>query len=323
MQPLRRLNASLVLLLAALLLAQPGTASAQQTAPPPQQQQAPPAPGSKYDKALFQKPVPADQLAFLHQFDGAPAEDLYRDKQFRKLLKSAVPDCMFHYGNDTPLPDALDAVFKGSRLPVQVRDGRYLLASGLMGTHHSGRGFVWIDLQDGILLGGFYFRPGNGEPTPSVNIFSKQVVKENSLLMSQLPPAFVGDFVQWATASNVPPVTPLYFITGSNKKILLEHDEDYCVQADGTTAPAGSDCGQMNADAADIDMNAAYYLEQVHYATNATAHMIVGVEEVAFIQMRDDTCRRGPDPLGCHVRMTREQTHHVVTPHPIAHSGRR
>ena len=177
MQPLRRLNASLVLLLAALLLAQPGTASAQQTAPPPQQQQAPPAPGSKYDKALFQKPVPADQLAFLHHFDGAPAEDLYRDKQFRKLMHSFVPDCTFHYGSDKSLTSALDEVIEGSSEPVQVRDGRYVLLSGHMGQYLAGKGFLWIDMQDGIGLGGFYFHPTNGEPTPAVNIFSRQVQK--------------------------------------------------------------------------------------------------------------------------------------------------
>jgi hypothetical protein len=318
MRLLRPLTASFSLAFA-LCLAPIGILQAQQAGSPPQPQ----APASNYDKALFQKPVPADQLTFLRRFDGAPAEDLYRDKQFRKLLKSAVPDCMFHYGVDTPLPEALDAVFKGSRLPVQIRDGRYLLASGLMGTHHLGRGFVWIDLQDGIFLGGFYFRPGNGEPTPTVNIFSKQVVKEDWLAMSQLPPAFADDFIRWSAQSSVSQVTPRYFITGSNRKILLEHDENFCAVADGSSAPVNNDCMRMTADAADIDMDAAYYLQQVNYATNATAHMITGPEEVSFIQVRDETCKRGPDPIGCHIRLTREQTHHVVAPHTAPHVGRR
>src|ERR1700678_624725 len=186
--------------------------------------------GSYYDKAIFQKPIPADQLAFLKQFDGAPAKDLVRDKQFRKLMHSLLPDCVFHYGRDMPLTDALDMVFKGSTLPIQIRDGRYLMVSGRSGPYLAGRGFIWIDLQDGIALGGFYFHPTNGEPTPTVNVFSRQV-KEESLKMSQLPPAFAEDLNQWSVEFRVPPVTTRYFITGSNRKILLEHDEDYCAPA--------------------------------------------------------------------------------------------
>jgi hypothetical protein len=37
----------------------------------------------------------------------------------------------------------------------------------------------------------------------------------------------------------------------------------------------------MNADAADMDVTAAYYLEQTHHATNATAWMIEGDDQVA------------------------------------------
>jgi hypothetical protein len=300
---------------------EPANPASQATPLPAPPQQA--VPGSNYDKALFQKPIPADQLAFLNQFASAPANDLIRDKQFRKLLSSIIPNCMFHYGTDMPLADAVDLVIKGSKLPVQIRDSRYLMVSGLMGPHHAGKGFLWIDLQDGIGLGGFYFHPGNGEPTPSVNIFSRQVLKQVYLSLSELPPAFVDDFIQWSTESKVAAITPLYFITGSNKKVLLEHDEDYCLRADGTTAPPGSACEQLNADAADIDMTDAYYLEQVNYATNATAWMIVGPEQTSFIHVRDDTCRRGPDPLGCHIRMTREHTHGVAGGHSGGHGGHR
>ncbi len=80
-----------------------------------QQPQTQPAqtPVSNYDEALFQKRIPSDQLAFLSQFTGVAAQDVIRDKQFRKLMKSFVPDCMFHYGKDMSLLDALDMVFKG------------------------------------------------------------------------------------------------------------------------------------------------------------------------------------------------------------------
>jgi len=222
---------------------------------------------------------------------------------------------MFHYGWDMPLADALEKVLTGSPLPVQIRDGRYVMVSGRSGPYLSGRGFMWIDRQDGIALGGFYFHPTNGEPTPTVTIFSKQV-KERFLRMSQLPTAFAQDLSQWSTDSRVPSVTTRYFITGSNEKILLEHDEDYCAFVDNTAAPPKDGCEQMNADAADIDLNAAYYLEQTNHATNATAWMIVGQDQLAWTQVRFDTCRVGPDPLPCHIRLTRERTHVIINGKP-------
>lgn len=290
--------------------------NAQESGPPPQsaepQSQEPQTSASSYDKTIFQKPIPSGQLAFLNQFAGSPTNDVIRDKQFRKLMHNVIPDCMFHYGRDMMLPDALDKVLAGSPLPVQIREGRYVMVSGRSGPYLAGRGFVWIDMQDGVALGGFYFRPTNGEPTPTVTIFSRQL-KEASLKMSQLPPAFAEDLSQWSAESNVAPVTSRYTITGNNKKILLEHNEDYCAPADPTRAAAEGDCEQMNADAADIDLNAAYYLEQTHHATNGTAWMIAGDDQVAWIRVRDDTCRVGPDPLRCHIRMTRERTHALIS----------
>jgi hypothetical protein len=116
-----------------------GSANAQENGPPPHatepqpqepQSQEPQAPVSEYDKAIFQKPIPSDQLAFLNQFLGAASNDLVRDKQFRKLMHSVIPDCMFHYGWDMPLSDALEMVLKGSPLPFRIRDGRYVMVSG-------------------------------------------------------------------------------------------------------------------------------------------------------------------------------------------------
>jgi hypothetical protein len=296
---------------------QEGTPPSQSPQPKPQESQShePPIPASNYDKGIFQKPIPSNQLAFLNHFAGAASNDVVRDKQYRKLAHNVIPDCMFHYGWDMPLADALEKVLTGSPLPVQVRDGRYVMVSGRSGPYLSGRGFMWIDTQDGIALGGFYFHPTNGEPSPTVTIFSKQV-KEKFFRMSQLPAAFAQDLSQWSADSRVPPVTPRYFITGSNEKILLEHDEDYCALVDNTAAPPKDGCEQMNADAADIDLDAAYYLEQTNHATNATAWMIVGQDQVAWIQVRYDTCRVGPDPLQCHIRLTRERTHVIINRRP-------
>jgi hypothetical protein len=289
----------------------PPKAAAQEPAGP---QQAPPA-ASPYDPAIFQNPIPSDQLAFLSHFAGSPAKNAIRDKQYRKLMHSVIPDCIYHYGWDMSLADALERVLTGSPLPVQIRDGRYFIVSGQSGPYLGGRGFIWIDLKDGIGLGGFFFRPTNGEPTPTVTIFSRQV-KEKFLGLSQLPPAFAGDLLQWSADSGVPPITTRYFIGGFKEKILLEHDEDYCAPAGGAPAPPEIVCEQLNADAADVDMNAAYYLEQTHHATNATAWMIVGQDQAAWLVVRDRTCRAGPNPLGCRIRMTREHTHVIINPHP-------
>jgi uncharacterized protein YecT (DUF1311 family) len=153
-----------------------------------------------------------------------------------------------------------------------------------------------------------------------VTVFSRQL-KEDTLRLSQLPPAFAEELSRWSAESSVPPLTTRYFIGGLDEKILLEHDEDYCAPTKGTPARSADQCEQMNADAADIDLNAAYYLEQTNHATNATAWMIVGPDQVAWIQVRDNTCRVGPDRLGCRIRITRERTHVIITRHPAPHSA--
>jgi uncharacterized protein YecT (DUF1311 family) len=338
--PWKNLRASYVLGIAVVLLVATfilpsnvlgqGSAGAQASGSLPQaagsqpqtaQPEAPQASQPKYDAAIFQKPVPNDQLAFLNQFAGAPTKDILRDKQFHKLMHNAIPDCMFHYGRDMPPSDAFDMVFKDSTEPVLIRDGRYVMVSGRSGPYLGGRGFVWIDMKEGVILAGFFFRPTNGEPTPSFTVFSKQI-REKTIRMSQLPLAFVDDLIQWSTAYGVPQLTTRYFITGLNKRILLEHDEDFCTNADGTIVRDDA-CEQRNADAADLDMNTAYYLEQVNYATNATAWMITGEDQVAWLQVRDGTCRSGPDLLGCRIRMAHERTHVIIHRAPVVHSPHR
>ncbi|MBB5060662.1 uncharacterized protein YecT (DUF1311 family) [Granulicella aggregans] len=280
----------------------------------------PPSLGSNYDPGIFQAPLLPADLTYLQQFAGAPAKDLLRDKQFKKLMKLFVPGCIFHYGRDMSLPDALSMAFDGSRIPVELRDNRYLLVVGQQGPYLQGRGFLWIDLQTGIALGGFYFAPTNGEPTPALNLFSKQI-KEDTLGLSQLPPAFVDDFIQWSTSARVGPVVTGYFITGNNKKILVEHDEDFCVSADGTVAPRNGVCEQLNAQAADLDVTAADYLDQVHHATNATAWML-SPSQVAWLAVRERTCGGVLDPLPCRINITRQRIHVLtgrppIRPHPV------
>jgi len=305
--PFRQLFSLSVALLSSIVLS-PRVAA--QTAATPDAK-----PLSNYDRALFQKTIPATQLSFLTHFAGAPSGDLIRDKQYRKLMKEVVPDCMFHYGWDIMLGDALEKVIAGSTIPVQIRDNRYVLVSGRSGPYLAGRGIMWIDMQDGIALGGFYFHPTNGEPTPTVTVFSRQL-KVPAIKLSQLPPAFADDLKQWSNDSAVPQVTTRYFIGDNKLRLLLEHDEDYCASIRGTNGSTDA-CEQQNADAADSDLNAAYYLDQINYATNGTAWMINTPDQTIWLQMRDDTCRLAPYRLGCIIRMTRERVRVVIGRHPV------
>ena len=274
--------------------------------------------------AVFENRIPADQMAFLTGLSGASSNEVIHDKQFKKLMKFFVPNCEFHYGRDMGLDESLHMVMDGSRVPAQIREGRYFTIAGATGPYLGGRAMIWIDMKEGIGLGAFYFHPVNGEPTPTVAVFSRQV-KDKALGMSDLPEAFAEDLGAWAGGSNVPALTTRYFLTGSNMRVLLEHDEDYCSGANLNFVPQGEPCEQMDADAADTDEVAAYYLDQVHYRTNATAWMI-GPDQVAWIGVRDRTCGGVVDPLGCRIRVTREHTR-VLTgrpmpkpgPHPVAH----
>lgn len=317
----------LVAFLISLWMACPGVIAQEvppaRTAPQPASREAQPPKAedsgtatAAYDKNLFRNPIPAEQLAFLNHFAGSPSGQIIRDKQYKKLMHTVIPDWMFHYGWDIRLPDALNKVVEGSKLPVEIREGRYVVVSGRNGPYLKGRGMMWIDVQEGIALGAFYFHPTNGEPTPTITVFSNQV-QQDSLLMSQLPPAFAQELRQWSAESGIPPVTTRYFIGGVNKKVLLEHDEDYCAPEQIIA------CEEMNADAADTDLNAAYYLEQTNYATNATAWMIVGPDQVAWIQTRNNECGTGPDWLPCRIRLNREQIGVIVRRHTVAQNPRR
>lgn len=290
-----------------------------QTAPAPQPQPLPP--GPPYDKGLFVDPLPAAETAFLAQAAGAPSGAVYNDRLFKAILRAGVPDCIFHYGRDMSFRDALDLVMPGSLAPVQVRDNRYALLASHRGPYLAGRAFLWVDLEDGLVLGGFYFHPTNGEPTPTLAIFSRQVkIRDKVLETSQLPPEFVRDMDEWSAENGIAPVTTRYFITGTNLRILLEHSEDYCADGNGwpgAPAPPPDECEEMNAEAADLDMDAAYYLEQVNYATNATAWMMTGGDQQEWLVVRANTCAAAADPLACRIRMTRVRTRVIVTRKPM------
>ena len=133
----------------------------------PQTSAAPLPPVATYNKSIFQGLIPSAELAFLKQYDGATTHDLARDKQFKHLLKQGVPGWEFHYSRDMSLPDALALALDDSRLPVAIRDGRYLTAAGQatgFAPHPEGRGFLWIDISR---TASFWARSGSIRATAS------------------------------------------------------------------------------------------------------------------------------------------------------------
>ena len=278
----------------------PSNSAAQQTG-----DAAPPAPEPPPGPAVFQKPIPADQLAFLNDYAGETAKEVMKDKRFRNLMKLATPRTEYHYGHDMPLSETSETLLDGPPLPIDIRDGRYAMVASHGGPYLSGRGFLWFDMQEGIALGGVYFHPINGEPTPTLAIFSRQL-KETSLSMGQLPAAFQQDLAQWILVAGVRLVSPRYFIPENGRKYVLVHDEDYCAHAEDAPAPPQDQCEELNAEAADADMNAAYFMAQTRNAANATAWML-GADQVAWIGVREQSCGVGPNRLACRIRITRQR----------------
>jgi uncharacterized protein YecT (DUF1311 family) len=260
--------------------------------------------------AVFQNPIPSDQLAFLNDYAGKTAQEAMKDKRFHKLLKKVTPDTMYHYGRDMPLPIASENMLDGTPLPVDIREGRYVMVATSGGLYLSGRGFLWFDIQQGIAIGGVYFHPTNGEPTPTLAIFSRQL-KETSLSMSQLPLAFAEDLTQWMQTARTRIVSPRYFIPDNGKKYVLVHDEDYCDHPANAPPPDQDECQQLNAEAAEADLNAADFMTQTHNAANATAWML-SPAQAAWIGVRNQSCGIGPNGMGCRIRLTRQRTRLIL-----------
>jgi hypothetical protein len=235
---------------------------------------------ARLDGGVFQKPISSEQVKFLNGDQGRPSDDVVRERSLRELVSDVVPDAPFHLGIDMPLSSAIEGMFALSAQPVEVRDGRYAMVFGRRGMGGRGRALLWVDMQRGIGLGAIFFYPGNGEPSPSMTIFSSQVNRA-SLRMSELPAAFVEDLTRWSAIVGVPAITTRYFINASGEKTVLAHEEDFCKVADGVAGAAAESCEQRNAEAARIDLEAAHFLDQTNYVSNATMHMVpvrVGVD---------------------------------------------
>jgi hypothetical protein len=274
---------------------QPQAASAAQPAPTP----LPPQP------AVFHDLIPTDQLGFLADYDGKMPKDIERDKRFRHIEGLITPNTTYFYHYDRELSETRDLMLDEDPMPISVRDGRYVMVASAGGPdqHMHGRGFIWIDMQTGMGLGGVYFKPSNGEPTPTLTIFSKQLT-DTYLGMSQLPPEFLVDLNQWALIARVHSTSPRYFIPANKKKYALIHDGDFCAHAEGTVAPPEDECEEMNAEAADADLEAAWFMKATGHLSDATAYLLEP-EFTAWIAVRQRACGAG---LACRVVYTRRKT---------------
>ena len=277
-------------------------ASAQDAAVAPDAQQGPPPP-----PLVFENTIPPDQLAFLKEYEGKSTRELRKDKRFHKVMNEITPRTVYHYGWDMPLSQAVDETLDGPPLPVDVREGRYVMVGATTGSFKAGKGFVWLDIQAGIGIGGVYFHPTNGEPTPTLAIYSRQI-RATDLGISQLPEAFAQDLAQWSLLTNVRPASVRYFIPDNGRKYVLLHDEDYCSHPELAPPQPDGGCEQLNADAADADMNAAYFMQETGNAANATAWML-GQDQVAWIGVRTQTCG---GVLTCQIRITRQRTRVLI-----------
>jgi len=285
---------------------------AQQPAPDaavPQQDAPPPPPGPP-PPAVLQNLLPPADLGFLDGYANDTSNDILKDKRFKNLLKQAIPHTEYHYGTDKSLQDASEELLRTNAIPITVREHRFVTISTRGGSYLAGKTLMWFDLQTGMALGSIYFHPTNGEPAPTLTVFSRQIT-DTDLSMSQLPEDFIIDLNNWERGTGIPAISPQYFIPANGKKYVLMHDEDYCYHDQDEPAPEG--CEQANSDAADDDMNAAYFMQETHNAANATAWMLEP-DQIEWLGVRDRTC--GLNGFACRIAITRRRTA-VLIGHPV------
>jgi hypothetical protein len=263
--------------------------------------------------AVFEERIPIEQLQFLKGYTGEAAKKLTKDKQFNALLKQVEPKSEFHYGRDMSLAEAVDTMMHSGHVRVALVKDRYVMVASSVGSYLGGRAFLWVDTEQGIGLGGVFFRPVNGEPAPTLAIFTKQL-RVSELKMSQLPLEFVGAVRAWSAELKLPEITPRYFIPESGRKYLLEHDEELCAGDIRKPVVGESECLQRKVDAAEVDVEAAAFITRLHNAANATAWELNGqdAEQKEWMEKRKKSCGTSAGSLDCWMRMTHERTEELI-----------
>lgn len=220
---------------------------------------------------LFHSVLSQNDCMILRLLAEASSKDAVKTPQFRTVLERVVPYTPFHFGVDVPLSQALESVLARSAEPARLREGRYALFANTNGSAGV-RGFLWVDLQKGEAVGGIFFHPANGEPTPTLTLFSSQVLND-SMNVRALPAALLTDLRTWSEAADVPTVSTRYFVNATGKKTVLVHRENFCAEPHASST-AEDACESLNAKAAGTDAAAAAFLAQTHNASNATIRML-------------------------------------------------
>ncbi|HEY6357721.1 MAG TPA: hypothetical protein VIX35_05730, partial [Vicinamibacterales bacterium] len=203
--------------------------------------------------------IDADHFQWVKDLSGESTHDATLAGHFSDLVLDVSPDATYHFHFDMPVGSALRAILRGAGEPVTIRANRFAMLSACdTPTCTGARAFVWVDTEHGVEIGGIEFEPSNGEPTPTLTLFSKQVLDPVTKRV-QLPADFIEDLATWTRVSRRRATPARYFINGQGVKTVLAHDEDNCHGADQSSL-AATLCRSLNVDAAEQDLAAAYYL---------------------------------------------------------------
>lgn len=275
---------------------------------PPQTQAAPDlsACGGKITRCT---PLELNLIDWLKDYANQTTFEVISDKKFGNMILAATPPAVFHFGADMMLSDAVTLILHGPAFPVQLRDGRYLMISAERSARGGGESFYWFDLQRGMTFGGVFFRPSNGEPTPSLTVFSGQVA-DRITSDTQLPRDFLRDLETWRTARNVPAVVVRYFVNGLAWKAPLLHESDACAAAGAGTASA--ECQAVDEQAAELDMQAALYLLRSRYAEGTPAATQLDAAQAQWQTSLETACAGKADAPACRAQMARQRAQDLV-----------
>jgi uncharacterized protein YecT (DUF1311 family) len=213
---------------------------------------------------------------------------------------------LFHFHFDMPVFQALQGILGGAGRPVAGHDERYVLLSACDDAScRAAVSFVWVDLQQGLAFSGIAFGPTNGEPTPTLTIFSAQVGDQITKL-DQLPTAFRQDLDRWTTEAGLPAVIARYFVNGIGDKSVLPHEEDDCGTPSGL-APHASPCKLVTLKVAEQDLAAVIYLLNRHFAEGTSSRLLIQASQIKWLESRENACAplELPEALACRVTQTR------------------
>jgi len=247
---------------------------------------------------------------FLSDYKDKSVRAILKDKRFGNLMKLAIPNSELRYGRGRTISATLGTLLDSDPMPIQIRNGRYVMVASGGDPMLNGIGFMWFDIENGIAIGGVYSHSTQGESGPEMTVFSSQL-RDSSLSIGQFPTAFQNDLSQWILATGLYFVSTRYYIPENGRKYALLHDEDYCAYRQDVPPPPRAQCEELNAEAAEADMNAAYFLAKTQNAADAKPQ-VLDQDQLAWIVLREQSCGLGPAGLQCRLRLTRQRTQVLI-----------